>query len=99
MTTATLEALTARVRTRQELPPPPARRQLRLAAGVSLRDVGEVVGVSHEAVRMWESGERMPRGQNLERYADVLRAFRNVLPADVLVTGSGDPGKGTPAAA
>jgi transcriptional regulator with XRE-family HTH domain len=87
MATTTLEELTNRVRIRRELPPPSARRLLRTAAGVSLRDVGQVVGVSHEAVRMWESGERTPRGRNLERYADVLRAFRDVLPADVLMPG------------
>lgn len=91
ITTLDLEALTERMRTRQQLPPPHVRRQLRVAAGVSLRDVGEVVGVSHEAVRMWETGERMPRGRNVERYVGVLRAFRNVLPADVLIDSKGGP--------
>ena len=81
----TLDDLTRRARTRRELPAPHIRRRLRVAAGASLVDVAAVVGVSHEAVRTWEMGLRRPRGENLDRYADVLRAFRDVLPADVLI--------------
>jgi DNA-binding XRE family transcriptional regulator len=73
---ATLEDLTQRLEARRSLPPPKVRRALRLAAGASQADVGEVVGVTRQSVSLWEVGSRTPRGQNLEAYLDVLRALR-----------------------
>jgi DNA-binding transcriptional regulator YiaG len=61
---------------RQELPTPAARRVIRTTAGVSQQSVADVVGVSRETVRLWESGRLMPCGRNLERYSEVLRALR-----------------------
>jgi DNA-binding transcriptional regulator YiaG len=62
----------ARIKLRRRLPPPSMRRQLREQAGVSQSDIAAVVGVSRECVSMWESGPRVPRGQNLERYLAFL---------------------------
>jgi transcriptional regulator with XRE-family HTH domain len=72
----TLAELGDRLRTRRDLPPPEMRRALRRAAGASLEDVARVVGVTRQAVALWESGAREPRGENLNSYADVLRMFR-----------------------
>ncbi|MDP9397269.1 MAG: helix-turn-helix domain-containing protein [Actinomycetota bacterium] len=41
---------------RRSLPPPPARRALRQAAGVSLLAVARACGVSRQAVAHWEAG-------------------------------------------
>jgi len=76
---ATLEKLTQSVRARQALPAPSARRALRQAAGVSLADVASVVGVSRQAVGLWEAGLRHPRGSNLDSYLGVLRALQEAM--------------------
>lgn len=47
-------------------------KQLREAAGMSQRELGERIGVSGPAVAMWESGENRPSLTNLEKLADVL---------------------------
>jgi len=75
MTVQALDQLTARLQAKLMLPPPLERRALRTAAGASLRDVASVVGVSAQAVYLWETGARMPSAAHLERYAEVLRAF------------------------
>lgn len=77
----TLTELTARARARRELPAPPTRRALRNAVGASLDDVASVVGVTRQAVSMWELGQRAPSGANLERYLEVIRAFKQVVSA------------------
>lgn len=55
-----------------QLPPPAVRRQLREAAGLSRPQVAELVGVSAEAIRLWETGERTPSGEARGRYVDLL---------------------------
>lgn len=47
-------------------------KQLREAAGLSQRELGERIGISGPAVAMWESGENRPSLTNLEKLADVL---------------------------
>lgn len=47
-------------------------KQLREAAGMSQRELGERIGISGSAVAMWESGENRPSLTNLEKLADVL---------------------------
>ena len=75
--TAKLDRLETLLDARRELPPPPARRALRMAAGVSTTDVGEACGVSRQAVSAWELGSRTPRGQTLESYVAVLRLLKD----------------------
>jgi DNA-binding transcriptional regulator YiaG len=76
---ATLGDLTQRLQTRRQLPPPDVRRTLRRVAGASQSDVAEVVGVTRQAVHLWEAGVRTPRGSNLDAYLEVLAAFRRVV--------------------
>lgn len=73
---ATIETLTTQVRVRRALPEPAVRRAIRRAAGVSLADVADVLGVTRQAVSMWELGERTPRGPLLHAYLDALRALQ-----------------------
>ena len=47
-------------------------KQLREAAGMSQRELGERIGISGPAVAMWESGKNRPSLTNLEKLADVL---------------------------
>lgn len=47
-------------------------RAIREAAGLSLAEVAEPVGVSRQAVLRWELGQRRPRGEPAFRYLDVL---------------------------
>ncbi len=72
----TLDELTLRVRTRRTLPEPSVRRAIRRAAGVSLEDIANVVGVTRQAVSLWELGQRTPRPRALNTYVDALRALQ-----------------------
>ena len=73
---STILELSERVKAHAELPPPATRRALRQAAGVSLADVADVVGVTRQAVSLWELGARTPRNTNLRAYVEILRIFR-----------------------
>jgi transcriptional regulator with XRE-family HTH domain len=50
-------------------------RSLRLAAGLSLAEVAEHVGVSPVTVYRWEVGDRRPRGEAALRYGRLLEAL------------------------
>jgi DNA-binding transcriptional regulator YiaG len=71
-----LDALAEQVAARNELPSPAVRRALRLAARVAREAIGEVCGVSGEAVRLWENGRRNPSGAHLIAYVAALRVLR-----------------------
>lgn len=73
---STLEDLTVLVRARHALPEPAIRRAIRHAAGASLADVAAVVGVTRQAVSLWELGQRTPRGAALSSYVTTLRALQ-----------------------
>jgi transcriptional regulator with XRE-family HTH domain len=47
--------------------------ELRLSAGLSIREVAEAIGVSPTAVWRWERGERAPRGAAAAAWAQLLR--------------------------
>jgi transcriptional regulator with XRE-family HTH domain len=59
------------------------QRALREAAGASLAEVAEAVGVTRQAVSMWELGQRSPRAHYLEAYLEVQRAFRRAITEDL----------------
>jgi transcriptional regulator with XRE-family HTH domain len=66
-------AALARKRTRQQLPEGPMARYLRRRAGLTLSEVGEVVGATGVAVSLWERGLRRPRDPRLvAAYAALL---------------------------
>lgn len=64
--------LATRLAAARELPAPALRRAIREAAGVSLRDLAQVVGVSHQTIALYEAGRRRPRPLNLVKYAAAL---------------------------
>ena len=70
------ETLRAELRARRELPPPAMRKAIREAAGVTRTKVARSVGVTRQAVALWESGRRTPSGRYLEAYLRVLRLLR-----------------------
>ena len=57
---------------RRGLPEPVLRRALRRGAKLSLTQVAEEIGVTAEAVRLWELGRRDPRPEHLSAYVRVL---------------------------
>ncbi len=89
---ATLESLTRRLQARRELPSPEVRRTLRRVAGASQTDVAEVIGVTRQAVQLWEAGTRTPRGANLDAYLKVLRAFRRAVSDEAPPLATREPG-------
>lgn len=44
----------------------------RIAAGLSLREVADAVGVSPSALWRWEKGERSPRGDRATAWAQLI---------------------------
>ena len=59
-----------------KLPSPTRRRAIRVRAGASLEEVGELVGVTGEAVRLWETGQRTPSETHRDDYVGVLADLR-----------------------
>jgi DNA-binding transcriptional regulator YiaG len=68
-------AISAKIALRRRLPPPPMRRALRQAAGLSTLEVASCLGVTRQAVSQWERGERTPREELLAAYIDALDAM------------------------
>jgi transcriptional regulator with XRE-family HTH domain len=81
MMTEDLSTLRARARAQRDLPDPTRAKALRRAAGVSLRELADVVGVTVRTLCYWEAGQRRPSGRQLERYAEALRALASELGA------------------
>jgi DNA-binding XRE family transcriptional regulator len=75
------EELRAQLHARRELPPPERRRELRQKARLSQQWVGDKVGVSREAIAMYEAGTRSGPRQGTpqrERYLDLLEALEEL---------------------
>lgn len=47
--------------------------RIRREAGVSRGEIAEAIGVSYDAVRLWELGLRVPQGAAARRYGLLLR--------------------------
>jgi transcriptional regulator with XRE-family HTH domain len=58
---------------RRSLPPAEQRRALREATGISQAALAAELGVSRATLSRWELGTRVPRGELLKRYSDLLR--------------------------
>jgi transcriptional regulator with XRE-family HTH domain len=50
-------------------------RRIRLAAGLTLEEVGNACGVSAIGIWRWERGERRPRGTPALKYARLLASL------------------------
>lgn len=64
--------LTELLKARRALPAPAMRRAIREAAGASRSAVAREVGVTGEAVALWEAGKRTPSDRYIGRYLEVL---------------------------
>jgi transcriptional regulator with XRE-family HTH domain len=73
----TAESLATTLRA-HKLPPPDARKALRLAAGLTLSDAAEFLTVNAATVARWESGDHLPHRANLERYRSFLETLREI---------------------
>ncbi|MFD3759697.1 helix-turn-helix transcriptional regulator [Streptomyces sp. NPDC058622] len=62
------------------LPPPRVRAQLRLAAGLTQKDIADAVGVKRVAVARWELGETNPRRPHREIYIHLLKRLAERFP-------------------
>lgn len=63
----------ARGRARRALRTDPGYAQLvRVRAGLTQAEIGGLLGVDRSAVARWESGERTPQGDLVDRYWAVL---------------------------
>jgi DNA-binding transcriptional regulator YiaG len=71
------EVAAGRIVPPEQFPPPAVRRRLREAQGLSRPAGGELVGVSGEAVRLWETGDREPSGDKRNTYLDLLNQWAN----------------------
>jgi DNA-binding transcriptional regulator YiaG len=57
------------------LPEPQTRQRIRQAAGVSRQAMGGTLGVSPEAVRLWERGDTQPGDGVVVNYLHLLRSL------------------------
>jgi len=55
-----------------------AARKIRLAAGLSLAEFSQAIGVAPSAICRWELCQRTPRPRAALRYAAVLEALRHM---------------------
>jgi transcriptional regulator with XRE-family HTH domain len=62
------------------LPPPRVRAKLRLAAGLTQKDVADAVGVKRVAVARWELGQTHPRRPHREVYVHLLKRLAERFP-------------------
>ena len=67
-----LTQLLADAQVRIRLPDPEVRKALRRSSGLSLRQVGLLLGVSSAAVGHWEAGSRTPNVRHARAYFDLL---------------------------
>lgn len=74
--TSAADELVSRVRLRQQLPQPRVCRAIREAHGVTQTELATAIGVSRQTLIHWEQGQRAPRRESAERYAQVLLALQ-----------------------
>lgn len=70
-----VSALVRRVR-QSQLPVPSERKQIRLRAGLSTRDVATALGVDAMSVNRWENGTVRPRLEHAIAYRELLDALK-----------------------
>lgn len=72
---STRQRIETQIRLRRSLPPPEQRAALRKAAGLTLQEVADAVGVTAAAVWYWEQGQRTPGVKHLGAYLVALKAL------------------------
>ncbi|MBT2365472.1 helix-turn-helix domain-containing protein [Streptomyces sp. ISL-10] len=72
---AAVDALLEQAAAQDTLPPPPERKRLREAAGVSQEQVARALKVRRETVTSWEAGRTEPRPPKRAAYARLLEGL------------------------
>ncbi|AZM51255.1 transcriptional regulator [Streptomyces sp. WAC 01529] len=76
------DAVDALVESRAALPPPPERKRLRAAHGLTIDEVATALKVRRATVSGWESGKTEPRPPERNAYARLLNKLAGLYPAD-----------------
>jgi DNA-binding transcriptional regulator YiaG len=71
------EVAAGRIIAPEQFPPPAVRRRLREAQGLSRPRVAAQLGVSGEALRLWEEGLREPHDNNRAAYLSLLTSWQS----------------------
>lgn len=71
----TRERILERIRMRRTLPSPEKRREIREAAGLTLQDLADAIGVTPATIHYWEQGTRNPRPEHITAYTAALDAM------------------------
>ncbi|MBE1601301.1 helix-turn-helix transcriptional regulator [Streptomyces stelliscabiei] len=71
------ERVKARIHVRRSLPEPALRVALRKRAGLTQKELAEILGVDRTAIAHWEAGRRTPDGSRLDDYAEALEACKD----------------------
>ncbi|MET7680409.1 DUF6879 family protein [Streptomyces sp. NPDC005423] len=79
-------AVDALVASASPLPPPPERRRLRVAHGLSQEQIAGALKVRRATVSGWEAGRTEPRRPEREAYARLLHALAELYPAEADAT-------------
>lgn len=67
-------------------------------AGLTQEDIAESLGVSRQAVSMWETGKKSPSSRNLKKLADLLNvSVDSLLRGDELMSAPSEDKKNAPA--
>jgi DNA-binding transcriptional regulator YiaG len=72
------DELVAAIRSYKSLPPVADRKRIRLAVGVSTRQMGAALGVSHMAIHNWERGYHPGTSELAKKYVDLLRRLEEL---------------------
>lgn len=74
------KAVDALVNRAPDLPPPAVRRQLRLADGLTQRQLADTLQVKPLTILRWESGQTEPRRPWRDAYAQLLQRLTEKYP-------------------
>lgn len=73
------DELIAAIKKRDALPTTAERKRIRMAVGVSVRQMGAALGVSHMSIQNWERGGNPGTSEMAEKYADLLRRLEELV--------------------
>jgi DNA-binding transcriptional regulator YiaG len=92
----TAEVASGRIVPPEHLPPLAVRKALREARGLARPVVAAQLGVSVDALRLWETGDREPQGDNLARYRELLTSWQSGPPEPASQPAMESPAVGRP---